>query len=102
MPEPTFFTELDDTVPFGVAFIPAHHSIATEICLAPNPTLEPERLTKREKRTLGNVASRLGLTYTVQMRWDINRGRRQANARWDRKRFSRPSIYDEKGFRVRP
>src|SRR5271165_5123470 len=24
-----------------------------EICLAPNPTPEPERLTKREKRTLG-------------------------------------------------
>jgi len=47
-------------------------------------------------------ASPLGLTYTIQMRWDINRGRRQADARWDRKRFFRPSIYDEKGFRVRP
>jgi DNA-binding NarL/FixJ family response regulator len=46
----------------------------------------------------GNVvpASRLGLTYTIQMRWDINRGRRQADRRWDRKRFSRPSNHDEK------
>src|SRR5271165_6534531 len=52
MPEPTFFTELDETVPFGVAFIPAHHTTAPEICLAPNPTPEPQRLTKREKRTL--------------------------------------------------
>ena len=58
----------------------------------------------RPHEMAGNVvpASRLGLTYTIQMRWGINRGRRQADAPWDRKRFSRPSIHDEKGFRERP
>src|SRR6516225_8158955 len=57
MPEPTFISELiselDDTLPFDVAFIPAHHTMKPEICLPRNPTPQLQHLTKREKRTLG-------------------------------------------------
>jgi hypothetical protein len=52
MPATAFITPFDAAVGFGGVFIPPHHSAKREKGLAPNPTPQPQHLTKRKEGTL--------------------------------------------------